>query len=67
MKKKQQIPHCRDSSEIQLIKIVKRGIIETPNTKIHDRSHSWLGTSTSIKSGEINYFYGYNPVNPLCY
>jgi hypothetical protein len=67
MKKTQQIPHCRDSSETQLKKIVKRGIIETPNTKIHDRSHSWLGTSTSIKSGGINYFYGYNPVNPLCY
>ena len=26
------------------IKIVERGKIDTPNTQIHDRSLSWLGT-----------------------
>jgi hypothetical protein len=33
------------------IKIAERGKIDTPNTKIHDRSFSWLGTVTSIKKG----------------
>ena len=32
-------------------KIVERGKFDIPNTQIHDRSHSWLGTDTSIKSG----------------
>jgi len=32
-------------------KIVESGKIDTPN--IHDRSLSWLGTCTSIKSGGI--------------
>ena len=31
--------------------IVERGKNETPNTYIHDRSLSWLGTDTSIVSG----------------
>jgi len=31
------------------IKIVERGKIDTPNTQIHDHSHSWLGTCTLIK------------------
>jgi len=35
------------------IKIIERGKIDTPNTKIHDRSLSWLGTGTSIKSGGV--------------
>ena len=31
------------------IKFVERGKSDTPNTQIHDRSLSWLGTSISIK------------------
>jgi hypothetical protein len=27
--------------------------IDTPSTQIHDRSLSWLGTGTSIKSGGV--------------
>ena len=34
-------------------KIVERGKIDIPNTHIHDRLLSWLGTGTSIKSGRI--------------
>ena len=34
-------------------KITERDQIDTTNTHIHDRSFSWLGTSTSIKSGGI--------------
>jgi hypothetical protein len=30
------------------IEIVERGQIDTPNTPIHDRLLSWLGTGTSI-------------------
>ena len=30
-----------------------RGKIDTPNTYLHDRSLSWLGTGTSIRSGGI--------------
>ena len=29
--------------------IVQRAKIDTPNTQIHDLSHFWLGTDTSIK------------------
>jgi len=39
--KNKQIPHCRNSSNI---KIVGRGKIDTPNTQMHDPSHSWFGT-----------------------
>ena len=35
------------------IKIVERGKINTPNGYIHDRSLSWLGTVTSIRSGGV--------------
>ena len=35
------------------IKIVERVKIDTTNTQIHNRSLSWLGTVTSINSGEI--------------
>jgi hypothetical protein len=28
------------------IKTVERGIIDTPNTKTHENSISWLGTGT---------------------
>ena len=36
-------------------KFVERGKIDTPNTQIHDHSHSWLGTGTSIKGGGIKH------------
>ena len=35
------------------IKIVERDKLDTSNTQIHDRSLSWLGTGTSIKSGGV--------------
>ena len=34
--------------------IAERGKIDTPNRQIYDHSHSWFGTSTSLKSGDIN-------------
>jgi hypothetical protein len=50
--KNKKMPHigkvlisCRKSIEI--------GKIDTSNTQILDRSLSWLGTGTSIKSGEV--------------
>ena len=33
--------------------IVKRNNIDITNTRIHDRSLSWLGTGTSMKRGGI--------------
>jgi hypothetical protein len=45
MKNKIQIPHYRTVTvPISNRKIVDRGKIDTPNTQIHDRSLSWLGT-----------------------
>jgi len=41
--------HCQNSSKLYRI----RGKIDTPNTYIHDRSLSWLGTDTSVKCGGI--------------
>jgi hypothetical protein len=35
-------------------KIVERGKFDIPNTPIHDRSHSSLGTGTSIKMAGLN-------------
>ena len=35
------------------IKMTERGKFDTPNTQIHDRSLSWLGTGTSIKRGGV--------------
>ena len=35
------------------IKVVERGKIDTPGTKIFDRTLSLLGTGTSIKSGGV--------------
>ena len=35
--------------------IIERGKIKTVNTQIRDRSHFWLGTYTSIKSGGVKY------------
>ena len=34
-------------------KIAERGKIDSPYTQIHDRSLSWLGTGTTIKSGRV--------------
>jgi hypothetical protein len=34
-------------------KTVEKDKIDTPSTQIHDRSLSWLGTGTSIKSGGV--------------
>jgi hypothetical protein len=34
--------------------IIEIGQIDTPNKQIHDRSLSWLGTGTSIKSGDVD-------------
>ena len=34
-------------------KIVENDKIVAPNTQIHDRSLSWLGTDISIKSGRV--------------
>jgi len=36
-------------------KIIERGKINTHNAYIHDRSHSWLGSGTSIKSGGVRF------------
>jgi len=35
------------------IKIVGRGKIDTSNTQRHGRSLFWLGTDTSMKSGDV--------------
>ena len=42
------LPHCRKNSNSN-IKIVERGNIHIPNTRIHDRSLSCNDTDTSIK------------------
>ena len=34
-------------------KIAEKGKIDTPSTQIHDDSLSWLGTDTSLTSGEV--------------
>ena len=34
-------------------KIVEKGKIDNLNTPVHDRSLSWLGAYTSIKSGGV--------------
>jgi hypothetical protein len=40
-------------------KIVRSNKIDTPNTQVHDRSLSWLGTAVfiQIKVAESNQFY----------
>ena len=35
-------------------KIVERGKTNTHCTQMHDHSHSWNGTGTSIQSGGVN-------------
>ena len=37
----------------QIEKTVEKDKIDTSNTQIHDRSLSWLGTGTSVKSGGV--------------
>jgi len=53
---KTKIPHCRNikKNNRKQTKIAERGKIDTPNTPIHDRSLSWLGTGTSTKRGGVN-------------
>ena len=34
-------------------KIIERDKVDNHNIQIHDRSISWLGTGTSINSGEV--------------
>jgi hypothetical protein len=34
-------------------KFIERGNIDITNTQLHDRSLSWLGTGTSMKSGGV--------------
>lgn len=48
-KKQKYIRHCRTVPK-PYSKTVERGKIDPPNTQIHNRSFSLLGTSTSIKS-----------------
>ena len=55
MEKKTKVPHCRGTIPIIQSKNRRnlRGVIDIPNTHVHDRSLSWLGTDTSIKSGRV--------------
>ena len=46
---KNKIYHTDGTIQTSKIKIAERDKIDTPYTQIHDRSLSWLGTSTSIK------------------
>jgi hypothetical protein len=39
------------SNTVHPVKIAERGKMDTPNTPMHDRSFSCIGTGTSIKSG----------------
>jgi hypothetical protein len=39
---------------VETVPNYNRKIIDTPNTQIHDRSHSGLGADTSIKSSGVN-------------
>lgn len=45
--------NCRNSSKIYSAKHRIRGKIDTPNILTHDRSFSWYGTGTSIKSSGV--------------
>ena len=47
--KKQNTHHTVRAISTSTIKIVEKGQIYTPNTQIHDRTITWLGTDTSIK------------------
>jgi len=51
MKKKTNISHCRNGSNIQYQNSRKDKSISL--TQIYDRSLPWLGTDTSIKSGGV--------------
>ena len=43
------MPYCRSSSKI--VEQERKSI--PPNTQIHESSHSWISTNTSINSGEV--------------
>ena len=49
------IPHRQKSCKVQS-KSDRNRKIDTTNTNIHGRSHSWLGTGTSMKSDEVKLF-----------
>ena len=40
-------------NQISNIKIIEIGKIDKSKMQIHDGSFSWLGTGTSIKTGEV--------------
>ena len=44
-------------------KIAERDKIKTPNTQIHDRSHSWIGTGNSIKKSGGAKLFLWAPMN----
>jgi hypothetical protein len=46
--------HTVGTIPISNIKFVERANIDTPNTQVHNRSFSWLGTDTSV-SDMTNY------------
>jgi hypothetical protein len=41
-------------NQMEKRKMVERCKIDTPNTQIHDRSLSWLGTGTLLKMAGLN-------------
>jgi len=45
--------HCRNSSKIQLKKVVGKGKIDTPYRQIYENLLFWLGTGT-LKSDGVN-------------
>jgi hypothetical protein len=47
--KNKKIAHCRNNSKIKYQNRRK----PTLTTQMHDRSHSWLGTSTSIQKARV--------------
>ena len=49
--KNPKIPHYQKYSKL---KIVERGKIDTPSTRIHDHALSWLRTGTLINSGRLS-------------
>ena len=52
-KNKNTIVILSENFQNPIAKIIERDKIDTPNTQIHDRSLSCLGTGTSIKSGRV--------------
>jgi hypothetical protein len=50
-KTKNKLYHTSWNSSKIYRKIIDQGKIDTPSTQLHDRSHFWFVTGTSIKSG----------------